>query len=484
MLTFRLSVMMFLELFIWGAYFVSMGIYLPAEAARLNRDAGVEATASAAADVDSDQSTTWTEERVNSLVANAYSAIPLGALVAPLFLGLLADRLLPAQVVLGGLHLIGAVLLWMLPEVDLSLFVPTLIAYAVVYMPTLGLSNTVAFHAISESSGDSQKQFPVVRVFGTIGWIVAGLLVSAVLKGDDNAIQFRIAAIGSLLLGVYSFTLPSTPPAMKGKPISVGSLLGFDALSLLKNRSFATFIIASTLLCIPLAFYYQSAAAYLNNMAPRVAEYLPSDHAAAGLPEGGFADEVAERTIFGRPTAVTTIGQMSEIGFMLLIPFFFRRLGTKWMLLVGMFAWVVRYLLFAFAFDDAVAWMLLLGVVLHGICYDFFFVTGQIYVDKASPAEIRGQAQGLLVLLTQGLGMIVGAQLNGLLATRYELRTDTPDWPAFWIVPAIFAAAVAAAFWALFKERRPGETIDAGPTDEVDTDSVADDGVAPTEPSL
>ena len=463
MLTARLSIMMFLEFFIWGAYFVSMVIYLNAETAPLI------------------QSEAMTVDEATSITANAYSAIPLGAVIAPLFLGLLADRLLPAQVVLGLLHLIGGGLLIALPSVPLTQFVPLLIAYAVCYMPTLGLTNTVAFKAISDAKGDAEKAFPVVRVFGTIGWIVAGLTISG-FKLDADAEQFRIAGYASILLGLYSFTLPSTPPAMKGKPVSVGSLLGADALVMLKDRSFTVFLVASMLLCIPLAFYYQQIGAYITAAAPVVAEF-PVDAEAAADPDNGEAyleaydKELADRTILKRATAIATLGQVSEIGFMLLIPFFFRRLGTKWMLLVGMIAWAVRYVLFGVAFEGGIGWMVLLGIALHGICYDFFFVTGQIYVDNAAPPEIRGQAQGLLVLLTQGIGMIVGAQLTGVFANWAGLQTATEDWQTFWAYPAVIAAIIAVAFALLFKEPPRAAA-------SIEDESLAEAGVPVTEPSL
>ena len=464
MLTARLSLMMFLELFIWGTYFVSMGIFLGAEAAPL-----VESGA-------------MTTDAVTALKANAYTAIPLGAVVAPLFLGLLADRVLPAQIVLGLLHLIGGGLLFLLPSMPLagslpvSPFVLLLAVYAICYMPTLGLTNTVAFHAITQSGGDSQRQFPIVRVFGTIGWIVAGYLVAGAIvpgfKVDLSAGQFHLAGAASILLGLFSFTLPHTPPAMKGKQATIGSLLGFDAIALMKERSFAVFMIASLLLSIPLAFYYQKLGDYQAAVAPIAADYSEDAHAATA-PVGAdgdpvpYAEALADRTVFARPTATGAWGQISEIGFMLLIPVFFAVLGTKWMLLIGMLAWVLRYILFGYAFDDGITWMVVIGILLHGICYDFFFVTGQIYVDKATPAAVRGQAQGLLVLLTQGVGMIIGAQLAGLLATRTGLDGATPDWTTFWYIPAGFAIVVAIGFGLMFSESdRTVESADEAPVDE------------------
>jgi len=254
------------------------------------------------------------------------------------------------------------------------LLVWLMIAYMLCYMPTLGLGNTITFTHLP------QNQFPKTRVWGTIGWIVAGLVVGGI--GWSSSLNiFWLGAGASFALGVYSFTLPHTPPPAKGKPIDLGALLMVDAFKLFKKPAFFVFAVCSTLICIPLAYYYGQTASYLG---------------AAG---------------FDQPASTMTLGQMSEIIFMLLIPFFFRKLGVKMMLLIGMGAWVVRYALFAFGAPDQVAWMLLLAVALHGICYDFFFVTGFIYTDKKAPAEIRGQAQSLLVFLTQGVGMFFGFRM-------------------------------------------------------------------------
>jgi len=289
-------------------------------------------------------------------------------------------------------------------------------------MPTIGLTNTLAFHNIT----DQEKQFPLLRVFGTIGWIVAGVFVSLGLKAETTAVPFYVAGISGLLMGVFSFSLPHTPPpaADKGK-ITVREVLGLDALAQLNSRPFNVFILSSFLICIPLATYYNFAPIFANDVA---------------------ISNVAFKMSFG---------QMSEVLFMLLMPFFFRRLGVKWMLLVGMAAWVLRYALFAFAATEGVAWMIMFGIILHGICYDFFFVTGQIYVDKKSTPEIRGQAQGFLVFVTLGAGMLIGAQVSGWLNNFYkagnEVLTATA-WQSFWWVPAIFAAVIMVFFLLMFKD--------------------------------
>jgi nucleoside transporter len=310
-----------------------------------------------------------------------------------------------------------------------TLFILLLLAYNLCYMPTLGLSNALAFHHIQ----DQEKQFPLIRVFGTVGWIVAGLFISFVLSGfvadvlpEATALPLYTTAVGSILLGVYAFTLPHTPPSAAGQRATLGSIAGVDALRQLGSRPFYIFLISSLLICIPLAAYYNFTQLFLG------------------------------ATGFENIAATQTLGQASEVVFMLLMPLFFRRLGVKWMLLVGMGAWVLRYVLFALAAPASVTWMILGGIALHGICYDFFFVTGQIYVDKKSTAAIRGQAQGLLVLVTYGVGMLIGAQVagnvyNGFLAGAEALTLG--QWQDFWYLPAAFAAAIAVFFALMFHDR-------------------------------
>ena len=345
-----LSVMMFLQFFTWGAWF---------------------ATLSAALD----------QHALGSFIGPAYECAPIAAIFAPLFLGLVADRFFASERIMGLLMLVGGGLLCVIPgvagqgETQGRLLVWLILGHMLCYMPTLGLGNTIAFTHIP-----SQEYFPAVRVWGTIGWIVAGLFLGAMGWSSTFNI-FWLAAGSSILLGLFCFALPHTPPPLKGKPMEWRSLLMVDAFKLLKDFNFLVFAACSTLICIPLAYYYGTTATFLNQV--------------------GFAE----------PGATMTIGQMSEIVFMLLIPFFFRHLGVKMMILVGMAAWVIRYVLFAMGAPAQVTWMLLLAVALHGICYDFFFVTGFMYTDQKAPKEIRGQAQGLLVFLTQGIGMFFGYRI-------------------------------------------------------------------------
>ncbi|NBQ22946.1 MAG: MFS transporter, partial [Verrucomicrobia bacterium] len=337
----QLSAMMFLQFFVWGAWYVTAPNYLAA-------DFG------------------WT-----------YSVGPLAGIISPFFVGMIADRFFAAQRVMGVMHFGGGILmlaatyLMQSENPSPSTINLVLFGYMLTYYPTLALSNTLAMKNMT----NPDKEFPLIRVFGTIGWIAAGLLLSA-LAWDTSISMFYLTSVAALALGVVSFMLPHTPPAESSGKITMGQILGLDALVLLKNRSYLIFMISSFLICIPLAFYYQ--------IASRVVEMT-------GLPIG----------------QTMSYGQMSEIFFMVIMPFFFARLGVKWMLAVGMLAWVVRYGLFAIGAPNEVRWMILTGVIIHGICYDFFFVTGQIYTDKFAPKPIRAQAQGMLVLFTLGLGMFI-----------------------------------------------------------------------------
>jgi len=416
LVTVRLSVMMFLQFFLWGAWFVTLGPFLVA------RGQNPEA------------------------IGNAYATAPIGAILAPIFLGMVADRFFATQRVLGGLHILGGLLLLAAPSLapaDQTAsawpFIGILLLHMLCYMPTLGLSNSLAFHNMT----NPEKQFPPVRVLGTIGWIAAGFAVGFIAKQStpEGATGiaasppqfFYVAGASGILLGLYSLTLPHTPPPAKGKPFSIGDALGFDALAMLRDRNFAIFCLCSFLLCIPLAAYYAFGAAYVGLI--------------------GFNKEQVPITM--------SYGQMSEIVFMLIMPLMFGRLGVKWMLVVGMLAWVIRYGLFGAAWggagSDSAKWLVLGGILLHGICYDFFFVTGQIYVDKRCSPAIRGQAQGLLVLLTQGLGMLVGNLVFPRLVTHFTTKADglpdLVDWRMVWFVPAGFAAAVMVLFLLLFRPR-------------------------------
>ena len=426
----KLSVMMFLQFFVWGSWFVTLYLVL-------------------------------IKFELADVIGDSYSTAPIAAIIAPLFLGLVADRFFSSEKVMGVLMLIGGALMMCVPSAiesgNGSLVVWLFTGHMLCYMPTLGLGNTIAF------SNLPRDVFPKVRVWGTVGWIAAGL-VAGFLGWSDSVNLFWMAGGSAVLLGVFCFLLPRTPPPAAGQDLNLRSLLMVDAFAMLKRVPFLVFIVCSTLICIPLAYYYSNTSGFLANM--------------------GFEQAVS----------AMTIGQMSEIFFMLLIPFFFRKLGVKIMILIGMGAWVARYLLFAFGATEQVTWMLFLGIALHGICYDFFFVTGFMYTDRVAPKAVRGQAQSMLVFFTQGVGMFVGFKVadaklapvkaisgelgDSFAAARGKVELSFGDklsqmfsvsmpegvdegllsnasglWQAYWMFPAIMAGVIGVVFLVAFWDK-------------------------------
>lgn len=397
----RLAFMMFLEFFVWGAWFVTLGIFL---------ESNMHTSGSQSAAVFSTQS--W------------------GAIIAPFIIGLIADKYFNAERILGVLHLAGALLLFgMFKAGTIGLFYPYVLVYMILFMPTLALVNSISFRQMK----DPEKQFSSIRVLGTIGWIVAGLFISYVFVWDSpDAVRgglmrntFLMGAVASLVLGLYSFTLPKTPPKVaKETKVEISEILGLDALKLLKDKNFAIFFVASILICIPLAFYYQYASQYLSNIN------------------------------VSNPAAKMTIGQASEVIFMLLLPFFFKKFGFKNTILMGMFAWTVRYALFAYGNSGDMVFLILIGIALHGVCYDFFFVSGQIYTDKKAGEKIKSAAQGLITLATYGVGMLIGFQIAGVIFDDYTLGPNSFNWRMIWIIPSGIALLVALLFIILFREKK------------------------------
>ncbi len=391
----KLSIMMFLQFFIWGSWNVTMGTYL------LN--IGFDGIS----------------------VGASYSTMNWGAIFAPVIVGMLADRFFPAQKVMAILHLFGAFLLFRISSItDPTAFFWSLFAYALCYMPTLALANSVSFNQMD----DPGKQFPGIRVMGTLGWIAVGLIIGVVVpRVTGNSIEatnipLRIGAASSLVMGLYCFALPDTPPSHGDRKPSIAELLGLETISLMKDRSFAIFIVGSLLISIPLTFYYNFANAFLNE------------------------------TGMGNAAGKMTMGQMSEVIFLVLIPFFFARLGVKKMLLVGMAAWVLRYVMFAFGNNDSLVFMLYVGIILHGVCFDFFFVTGQIYVDKFAPAHLRSSAQGFVHVATYGVGMVIGSWASGAIVDSYIVSGSLHDWNTIWLIPAGMAFVVMLGFMFFFRE--------------------------------
>ena len=368
----KLSAMMFLEFFIWGSWFVTLGTYLLKDL----KTSGIE-------------------------VGAAVTTQSIGAIVAPFIIGLIADKFFSAQKILGVLHLLGGALLWWASTAsNFSAFYPVILVYMILYMPTLSLVNSVSFRQMQNPS----KEFPPIRVLGTIGWIVAGVLISYLnwdKQGGEAALvnTFKMASIASIILGLFSFTLPATPPVKRGENVSVGDMLGLDAIGLLKNKSYLIFFIASIAICVAL-------------------------------------------------------------------PFFFVRLGVKKMLAVGMLAWALRYVLFAYGDAGSNYWMLIAGIVLHGVCYDFFFVTGQIYTDNLAGERFKSAAQGFITLATYGVGMLIGSLIAGQIVDNYKTSDTAHNWQTIWLIPAGIAAVVLVLFLLLFKDKNHMEANPALNLDE------------------
>jgi nucleoside transporter len=394
-LAFQLSLMMFLEFFVWGVWFVPLGNYLTT--------IGFQGTE----------------------VGAVFSTLAWGSIISAFFVSLVADKYFAAQKLNGILHLLAAALIFAASRITQpGLFFWTMLAYMACYMPTVALSNTIALHHVQ----DAGRQFPRIRVLGTIGWVVAGLLVSGLDVENSNK-PMVIAAAASLLLGLYSFLLPETSPPRRDQKVKIGDIIGIDALRLMKERSFAILILATLFISIPLAMYFQ----YTN----------------MSMNEAGI------RNVAG----IMSIGQMSEVIFMLLMPFIFVRLGIKRMLLFGMLAWVVRYLLFAFGNNAALVWFFYLGIFLHGICYDFFYVTVQIYIDKKAPPGMRASFQGLITFLTYGVGWLIGTNLSGWELQRGQIMNHAGqvighNWQRLMFVPAAIALVTAIFFVLLFKTEK------------------------------
>jgi nucleoside transporter len=398
----KLSFMMFLEFFIWGSWFVTLGTFLATN---------LQATGPETGSVFSTQS--W------------------GAIIAPFIIGLIADRYFNAEKILGVLHIVGAVLMYqMYNATEIAVFYPYVLGYMVLYMPTLALVNSVSFNQMK----DPEKEFSSIRIWGTLGWIAAGLLISYAFHWDSpentKALflknTFLMAGIASLTLGLFSFILPKTPPKGAGEKVTVSDILGLDALKLLKDKNFLVFFLSSILICIPLAFYYQNANLFLSKVG------------------------------MDNPTGKMTIGQASEVIFLLFLPIFFKKFGFKKTILVGMLAWAIRYVLFAYGNAGELSFMLILGIALHGICYDFFFVSGQIYTNSKAGEKFKSSAQGLITLATYGIGMLIGFIVAGQITEMYKVN-GAENWEMIWIIPAGIAFVVFLLFTFFFNDKTKPE---------------------------
>jgi nucleoside transporter len=384
----KLSLMMLLQYFIWGAWYVTMGTYM----ATFLGSSGVQ-------------------------IGAAYSALAIATMISPFFVGMVADKYFAAQRIMAVLHLVGALLLYLATQItDNTAFYWVIVFYSLLYMPTIALSNSIAFSQMT----DPGKQFPWIRVFGTLGWIASGIMIG-VLSIEKSPSTFYMAATASAALGIVSFMLPNTTPKANIST-NASKVLGAESFSLFKEQSYLVFFIAAILVCIPLSFYYGFANLFLNEI---------------GM------ENAASKMI---------LGQVSEAIFILAIPFLFNSIGVKKMLLIGMIAWILRYLFFAYGNVDATVWMLYAGIILHGICYDFFFVTGYMYTEKKAGEKIKNAAQGLFTFATYGVGMFIGTWFSGFTADYFTLASSH-DWKGIWFVPSGIAIIVVILFTLLFKEK-------------------------------
>lgn len=386
----KLSFMMLLQYFIWGSWYVTMSTYMSQE---------LEAT--------------------GVQIGAAYSALAIATMISPFFIGMVADRYFAAQRIMGVLHIVGAVLLYIATQIESNTtFYWVILLYSLLYMPTIALSNSIAFQQMS----DPGRMFPWIRVFGTVGWIISGLMIIA-LNIEGSEFTFQMAAIASLVLGLFSFALPDTPPKGKVADTSASTVIGTDAFVLFRDKPYLVFFIAAVLVCIPLSFYYGFANLFLN--------------------EAGMEDAAGKMTL----------GQVSEALFILAIPFLFNRIGVKNMVLIGMMAWFLRYVCFAHGDSGENLWMLYAGIILHGICYDFFFVTGYMYTERKAGAKIKNAAQGLFTFATYGLGMFIGTWFSGFSADFFTENGEY-DWTSIWYVPAAIAVFVLLYFLLFFHEKK------------------------------
>jgi nucleoside transporter len=391
----KLSIFMFLQYFIWGCWYVSMGAYL----ANTLKFEGAQ-------------------------IGLAYGAFAIGAMISPFLVGLIADRYFASEKLLAVLGILGGAMLCVLPRLnDFASFYPALIFYCALYVPTLALGNSLSLHHLENPKTD----FPRVKMLSAVGWI-AGLATLNFLNGAESPIQFYLAGGASIVFGFFSLALPHTPPMKTGADVKISEVLGLDALALLKKPSFAIFILCMFLICIPLYFYFVNLGIYLTELK---------------------WDNMLVKTSFA---------QVSDVIFFLLLPVFLKRFGYKTTIFMGISCWVARYFALSGSVGAGAAQTALIftAILLHGACYDFLFIAGQLYVDDEANERIRGAAQGFIAFILWGVGAFVGTLLAGKVLAANALETPvnglSHDWQAIWQAPAWGAAVVLVIFLIFFRE--------------------------------
>jgi nucleoside transporter len=406
MITIRLGAMMFIQYIIWGAWYVTLNTYLTSTLGFSGTQAGA-----------------------------AFGTTAVASLLAPFFVGLVADRFFATERVMAALYAVSAVLILLVTQVTSFYAVyGLLLAFCLCYFPTIALTNAITMRQVA----DPGRDFPPIRMIGTLGWIFINLVVGF-MKVEATTTPFLLASAASIVMCIFSLTvLPHTPPPARGQKVTIRAILGLDALAMMKDRSYLVFVIASFLACIPLTFYYSFTNLFLN--------------------EAGVQNAAGKMSL----------GQMSEVGMMLLMPLVFRISSVRGILLMGLGSWALRYVLLAYGDPGAGVWMFYLAILLHGVCFDFFFVTGQLYTDQEAPPHLRSTAQGFITVVTYGFGMLVGSVLSGYALDYFSTNAGGPivrNWSAFWLSSATMSAAIGLLVLFFFRSpaRIRAKARDAAP---------------------
>jgi nucleoside transporter len=388
----RLAGMMFLQYVIWGSWYVTINTYL-----------------------------TRTLHFTATEAAMVFGTVSIASLVSPVFVGLVADRFFATERVMSVLYGLSAVCIFAVTRVQSFWAVfGLMLLFCLCYFPTVSLTNSLTMQQVK----DPGRDFPPIRTMGALGWIVINLVIGF-MRVEAGTTPFVLAGIAALLMAAYSLVaLPHTPPPARGLPVTLGRVLGLDAIAMLRSRTFAVFAVASVLACIPLTFYYSFTNPYLNDV--------------------GVVNAAGKMSL----------GQVSELGMMLAMPLIFRVASVRAILLGGLAAWAARYVLLAYGNADAGMWMFYIAIILHGVCYDFFFVTGQLYTDQEAPPHLRSTAQGFITFITYGVGMLIGSLLSGGALDHFTHTVGgevVRDWRTFWLSSATMSAVIGAFVLVWFR---------------------------------